>query len=178
MLLLNFLRRAGRLEPALRKIVAASVVSVTLANVAMAGEQPNSLAPQSSKGTTMLTASFAKHSKFIAQPSEQGAIRKFFREVLGIPQIRESEKADIFRLGPQFFLGVMYESGALPAETMQKSIWLELATSDPDAMKAAILAGGGKEIEYRDKKHFYFQAPGGQVFRLISDVEDTSAWER
>lgn len=43
---------------------------------------------------------------------------------------------------------------------MRNSIWLELATADPVAMKAKILAGGGK------------------VFRLISDVEDTSQWER
>ena len=120
----------------------------------------------------------AKHSKLTAQPSMQGVIRKFYREVLSVPQARESDKADIFRLGPQFFLGVIYDEGAPAAEAMQRAIWLELAAADPVAMKAKILAGGGKEIEYRDKKHFYFQSPCGQVFRLISDAEDMSAWER
>lgn len=73
---------------------------------------------------------------------------------------------------------MIYEEDAPAAEAMQRSIWLELATADPVAMKAKILAGGAKEIEYRNKNHFYFQSPCGQVFRLISDAEDMSAWER
>jgi hypothetical protein len=165
-------------KPALRAILAAAAVSAALANTAVAVAQPNPSTSQTSKGNTMLTATFAKHSKISAQPSEQSAIRKFYRDVLGTTQVRETQGADIFRLGPQFFLGVIYEQDAPMAEAMQRSIWLELATADPVGMKASILAGGGKEIEYRDKKHFYFQAPGGQVFRLISDVEDMSAWER
>ncbi|WP_329654792.1 VOC family protein [Phenylobacterium sp.] len=130
------------------------------------------------KGSTMSTVTFAKHSKLTVKPSDQPAVRKFYREVLGVPQVRESQTADIFRLGPEFFMGVIYTPDAPTAEAMQDAIWLELATADPAAMKAKILAGGGKEIEYRDRDHFYFQAPGGQVFRLISDVEDMSAWER
>jgi hypothetical protein len=162
----------------MRMLLAAVAVSAGLANTAVAVAQPNPSTSQLSKGTTMLTATFAKHSKITAQTSDQGAIRKFYRDVLGAPQARETEGADIFRLGPQFFLGVIYEKDAPMAEAMQRAIWLELATPDPVAMKAKILAGGGKEIEYRDKNHFYFQAPGGQVFRLISDVEDMSVWER
>ena len=126
----------------------------------------------------MSAVTFAKHSKLTAQPSEQRAIRTFYRDILGVPQPRESDGADIFRLGPQFFLGVIYDEAAPTAAAMRTSIWLELATADPVAMKARILAGGGREIAYRDKSHFYFQAPGGQVFRLISDAEDMSAWER
>jgi catechol 2,3-dioxygenase-like lactoylglutathione lyase family enzyme len=126
----------------------------------------------------MLTVTFAKHSKLTAHPSKQGVIRRFYREVLGVPQARESDAADIFRLGPQFFLSVIYEEDAPTAAAMLRAIWLELATADPVAMKAGILTGGGKEVEYRDKKHFYFQSPCGQVFRLISDAEDMSAWER
>jgi hypothetical protein len=29
--------------------------------------------------------------------------------------------------------------------------------------------GGVKEVEYPDKSRFYFQAPGGQVFRLAPE---------
>lgn len=134
--------------------------------------------PKTLKASPMTTITFAKHSKLTAHPSERLAIRRFFRDVLGVVQVRESEPVDIFRLGPQFFMGIVYSPDAPSAEAMRNSIWLELATDDPKAMKAKILAGGGKEIEYRDKGHFYFQAPGGQVFRLVSDVEDMSAWER
>lgn len=126
----------------------------------------------------MFTVTFGKHSKITAQPSERNAIRRFFRDVLGAPQPRDSENVDIFRLGPNFFLGVIYSAQAPTAEAMRNSIWLELATADPIDMKAKILAGGAKEIEYSDKNHFYFQAPGGQVFRLISDEEDMTRWER
>ena len=166
------------MKPAIRALFAAVTVSAVLATAAGAVAQPTPSNSETSKGTNMITATFGKHSKITAQPSEQGAIRKFFRDVLGVPQARETEGVDIFRLGPQFFLGVLYNKDAPTAEAMRKSIWLELATADPVAMKAKILAGGGKEIEYQDKNHFYFQAPGGQVFRLISDAEDVSKWER
>jgi hypothetical protein len=44
-------------------------------------------------------------------------------------------------------------------------------------MKRKILAFGVKEIETWDKAHLYFQAPGGQVFRLVGDGEDLSKFE-
>lgn len=126
----------------------------------------------------MLIATFGEDANIMAQPSEQVAIRTFFRDVLGAPQTRATERSDIFRLGPHFFLGVAYSKDAPTAEAMRKGIWLELATADPVAMKAKILASGGKHIEFWDKEHFYFQAPGGQVFRLIADTEDMSKWQR
>jgi hypothetical protein len=163
----------------MRALVVGVTVGAAIAYAAGLAAQPSPSNSEISKGTSiMITATFGKHSKITALPSEQDAIRKFFRDVLGVPQARETEGVDIFRLGPQFYLGVVYGRDAPTAQAMQKSIWLELATADPDAMKAKILAGGGKEIEYQDKSHFYFQAPGGQVFRLISDAEDMSKWER
>jgi hypothetical protein len=53
-----------------------------------------------------------------------------------------------------------------------------LETADPDALKRSILDFGIAEIEYWDKEHFYFQAPGGQVFRLAKIIEDMSKWQR
>ncbi len=170
--------RDGSHAPALRALLAAVAVGAILTNAAGAAAQPIASNSEHSKGTTMSTVTFGEHSKILAQPSEQGAIRKFFRDVLGAPQTRETERADIFRLGPHFFLGVIYDRDAPTVEAMRKSIWLELAAADPVATKAKILAGGGKEIEFWDKRHFYFQAPGGQVFRLIADAENMSEYER
>jgi hypothetical protein len=43
-------------------------------------------------------------------------------------------------------------------------------------MKQKILAFGVKKLEVPDP-HLYFQAPGGQVFRLVDINEDLSLYE-
>jgi hypothetical protein len=48
-------------------------------------------------------------------------------------------------------------------------MWLEVRTARPEEMKKRILEFGIQGIEHWDKDHFYFQAPGGQVFRLAGD---------
>ena len=77
-----------------------------------------------------------------------------------------------------FFLTVMYEAGALAEPEWSKSIWLEIKANDVPVMKEKILAFGVREIDSRDKAHFYFQAPGGQVFRLVGLNEDLSRFEK
>jgi len=114
----------------------------------------------------MSVTSLGENSKLTVLPSEQEQIRKFYQEVLGCPLIRETERADFFRIGHNFNLGVVYEDSALSMSDRMKSIWLELRADHPEALKRNILAFGIKEIEYFDKARFYFQAPGGQVFRL------------
>jgi hypothetical protein len=37
---------------------------------------------------------------------------------------------------------------------------------------------GIEQVPFWDKEHFYFQAPGGQVFRLIGKTEDMSRRQR
>ena len=44
-------------------------------------------------------------------------------------------------------------------------------------MKQKILDFGVKEINSNDKTHLYFQAPGGQVLRLVGIDEDMSFYE-
>jgi len=81
---------------------------------------------------------------------------------------------DLVRLGGDFGIGVVYDDSALSASDRLNSIWLDLRTDDPEELKQKILAFGIKEIEFWDKEHFYFQAPGGQVFRLVGKTEDVS----
>jgi hypothetical protein len=54
-----------------------------------------------------------------------------------------------------------------------KSIWLDLRTDSPEELKQSS-EFGIKGIEFWDKEHFYFQAPVGQVFRLVGISEDMS----
>jgi hypothetical protein len=126
----------------------------------------------------MTSVSLGENSKLTALPSERDSIRKFYQDVLGCPQTRESERTDFFRIGSNFYLGVVYDDSALSVSDRVKSIWLELRTDNPEELKKKILRFGIQEIEYWDKEHFYFQAPGGQVFRLAGTTENMSKWQQ
>jgi hypothetical protein len=126
----------------------------------------------------MSQVSLGENSKLTALPSERDRVRKFYREVLGCAQTGESERLDVFEVGENFNLGVLYDDAALSLADRMKSIWLELRADDPESMKLKILDFGIGEIDYFDKAHFYFQAPGGQVYRLIGARENMSKWRR
>ena len=118
-----------------------------------------------------------ENSKLTVKPNERAAIRRFYPETLGCPMTKSSDRADVFQIGPDFFLGVVYDEDALTMEERKKSLWLELSTADLEGTKQRILAAGVPELEYFDKEHFYFQAPGGQVYRLIASGEDMSKYQ-
>jgi uncharacterized protein YndB with AHSA1/START domain len=128
--------------------------------------------------STVPSVSLGENSKLTVLPAERGQVQSFYRDVLGCPLTKTSEAADVFQLGSGFYLGVVYDDSALSVSDRLKSIWLELRTDRPEELKAKILQFGIKEIEYRDRDHFYFQAPGGQVYRLIGTAEDMSKWQR
>lgn len=126
----------------------------------------------------MAKLSFGEHSKFTANPAERDRVRRFYTQVLGCPATKESEKIDIFRIGTNFPLSVVYDDSALSAVDGLKSTWLELRTPEREALKTRILEFGIEQVPFWDKEHFYFQAPGGQVFRLIGKTEDMSRRQR
>jgi hypothetical protein len=126
----------------------------------------------------MTSVSLGEHSKLTASPADRDRVRKFYKQILGCSATKESEEIDIFRIGTTFFLGVVYNDTALSPSDGLRSIWLELRTDDPEGLKHKILKFGIKEIDFWDKEHFYFQAPGGQVFRLVGDRKDMSKWQR
>ena len=49
-----------------------------------------------------------------------------------------------------------------------KATWLEIEVDDPAAWKARLQAFGVREVEFPDPTRFFFQAPGGPVFRLAA----------
>jgi len=55
-------------------------------------------------------------------------------------------------------------------------MYLELKADDTEEMKRRILAFGVNRLDLPDP-HLYFQAPGGQVFRLVGINEDLSVYE-
>lgn len=122
--------------------------------------------------------SFGNHSKATAPPSERDQIGRFYRYVLGSRVTATSPTMDLIRLGDNFYIAIEYKESALNEPDMTKSIWLELRTDNPEALASKILSFGIKPMETHDKAHFTFQAPGGQVFRLVDNTEDLSRYER
>ena len=75
---------------------------------------------------------------------------------------------DLYEFDGGFVLGLFFGDAwpALSEEDHLKATWMELKVDDPVAWKARLIEFGVKEVKYPDATRFFFQAPGGQVFRL------------
>jgi len=115
---------------------------------------------------------WGNHSKITARTSDRPTIQAFYREVLGCevgigPQhVGGPSDTDRIRFPNDFIIGVHYDDSALSDADQKKAIWLELKTTNPDDLKRRVQEFGIQGFDYFDKDHFYFQAPGGQVFRI------------
>jgi hypothetical protein len=115
------------------------------------------------------------HTAVFAARSEQDRIRKFYGDVLGCKVRVTTDEVDRFQLADLHFCFV-YQSTALDESNFLKTTWLELKADNTEEMKQKILAFGVKKLDVPDA-HLYFQAPGGQVFRLVGIDEDLSLYE-
>jgi catechol 2,3-dioxygenase-like lactoylglutathione lyase family enzyme len=135
---------------------------------------------------------FGNHSAVRVPRTERDGIRKFYCDVLGGKIMREFDDKDDIRLGDDFYIGFLYGSGdgqgadkgvnyapddALSNDDFLKTIFLELKADDVEETRQKIVAFGVKVLNVPDP-HLYFQAPGGQVFRLVGINEDLSEYER
>ena len=134
---------------------------------------------------------FGNHSAVMVRHQERDAIRKFYGDVLGCKLNRGFDDKDDFRLGDDFYISFLYggpggheadegavyaQADALSDDDFLKAIFLELKTDDVPAMRQKITAFGVRVLEVPDP-HLYFQAPGGQVWRLVGINEDLSKYE-
>ena len=81
-------------------------------------------------------------------------------------------------MGDDFYIAFLYENEgvALDESGFLKAIYLELKTDNIEEMRQKIVAFGVTVLEVPDP-HLYFQAPGGQVLRLVGVNEDLSEYE-
>ena len=121
---------------------------------------------------------FGNHSALRVPRAEKDRIREFYRDVLGCRITREGDQKDDFLMGDNFYIAFLYEDEgvALVESGFLKAIYLELKADNVEEMRQNIVAFGVKVIEVPDP-HLYFQAPGGQVFRLVGITEDLSKYE-
>jgi hypothetical protein len=121
---------------------------------------------------------FGNHSAVVVPRTEKGRFREFYRDVLDCEIIRESDQKDDFRMGGSFYIAVLYENAgvALDAGDFVRATYLELKADNVEEMRQKIVASGVKVLDMQDP-HLYFQAPGGQVWRLVGVDEDLSKYE-
>ena len=121
---------------------------------------------------------FGNHSAVVLPLAERARVREFYRDVLGCEVTRESDDKDDFRMGGSFYIAVLYENEgvALDESDFVKATYLELKADNVEEMRKKIIASGVKVLDMQDS-HLYFQAPGGQVWRLVGVNEDLSTYE-
>jgi hypothetical protein len=139
-LILRGLPDEGRLQYALTALFLAAIAAATSVNPGDAMGQPVQ------KRSKFPTVSFGENSKLTALPAERNQIQAFYRDVLGCSLTKTSESADIFQLGRNFYLGVVYHNSALRVSDRLKSIWLELRTDRLEELKAKILQFGNRVL--------------------------------
>jgi len=81
-------------------------------------------------------------------------------------------------MGNDFHIAILYGDDPDESEFLRtgKSVWLEIQSDNVDEMTQRILDFGVRKLDVPDP-HLYFQAPGGQVFRLVGINEDLSTYE-
>ena len=117
-------------------------------------------------------ASIGNHMKFNVHKSLRDRVRSFYMDVLQCSTMPSpAPNLDLYLFSDQFVLGVFFcdESEILSEEAHLLAAWLEIKTNDVQSLQQRLVEFGVKEVDYADKSRFYFQAPGGQVFRLASE---------
>ncbi len=126
----------------------------------------------------MAHAIFGNHCSVIVPRTERERIHRFYGDVLGGTIVRSQEERDFIRLGGTFYVvlyGDVPDSGEL--QRRAHTVWLELKSDDVEGMRRRILDSGlVRQLDIPDP-HLYFQAPGGQCWRLVGLDEDLSFYE-
>ena len=122
---------------------------------------------------------FGTHYLLTLRQQERPRVRAFYVDVLecrieahdhnvtaNIP-----ENIDLFHFPDGEVFGVQYVSAhetPFTSKDYRYACWLELKTDDIEGLVNKLKAFGVEEItDFWDTEHFYFHAPGGQVFRVI-----------
>jgi hypothetical protein len=127
----------------------------------------------------MTKVNFGNHSAVIVPRQDRDSICKFYGDVLGGKITKAESDRDFLLLGDDFYIVFLY--GDVPDESeflrTARSIWLEIKSDNVEEMSRKILESGlVRTLELPDP-HFYFQAPGGQCFKLVGIDEDLSLYE-
>jgi hypothetical protein len=117
----------------------------------------------------MTVVHLGNHLKMNLPVQLRSRARDFYSGLLEC-KILESPRADLdlYEFAGGEVLGFFFVAASdAPSEAdYLKATWLEIKVDDPAHWKARLQAFGVKEVNFPDPTRFYFQAPGGPVFRL------------
>jgi len=126
-------------------------------------------------------ASIGRHHHLNVDEQFRAPTRALYERVLGgkLTSLKDNEKVGGAVLSSQTDVEVFTFDGggsvaffyvpadqALTASQQLEAIWLEFEVDDVARTTDELARLGIKPFEYEDRAHPYFQAPGGQVFRL------------
>lgn len=96
--------------------------------------------------------------------------RAFYEGVLGCSVKTPMPDLEVYTFtnGANIEVYFVEPSEALTPQQHMPAAWIEFEVDDEDAVARALAAMRIEPFDYFDKTHRYFQAPGGQVFRLAS----------
>jgi hypothetical protein len=129
-------------------------------------------------GANMAKVIFGNHSSVIVPRKDRESIRAFYCDILGATITKAQEERDFLRLGENF---IVFLYGDVPDESefsrRARAMWLELKSDNVEETSRRILGSNlVRKLEVPDP-HLYFQAPGGQCWRLVGIDEDLSFYE-
>jgi hypothetical protein len=117
------------------------------------------------------------HIKMTVANALKMRTRDFYGGLLKLKTLPSpADNLDLYEFDGGFVLGVFFSDNPaelLTAQDYLKATWLELKVDDLAGWKARLQSFGVTEVVYDDPSRFaepyprfFFQAPGGQVFRL------------
>jgi len=112
-----------------------------------------------------------------ARPDTKEQLLEFFTSVLGLQAVESSDAVGspepiyAFAFANGASLSVEFTEDALSDQQAQRGAWLELRTDDAVGLQQKVQAFGLPRVIHPYTPFFYIQAPGGQVFRIVSSKE-------
>lgn len=112
-----------------------------------------------------------------ARPDTKEQLLEFFTSMLGLQAVESSDAVGspepiyAFAFSNGASLSVEFTEDALSDQQAQRGAWLELRTDDAVGLQQKVQAFGLHRVVHPYTPFFYIQAPGGQVFRIVSSKE-------
>jgi catechol 2,3-dioxygenase-like lactoylglutathione lyase family enzyme len=117
-----------------------------------------------------MTEVIGNHLKMHLTTDLRERASQFYTEILGCRKLADQPypDLDLYEFQDGFVLGLFFcdRVDTLSESEHLKATWMEIKTENPEVLKQRLIEFGVREVEFEDKSRFYFQAPGGQVFRL------------
>ena len=107
-----------------------------------------------------------------ARPELRQALTEFFTNIFEADVMEvEGSPMLVFRFPDGSSYSVEFIEEALDEQQARRGAGLEVKTDDAEALQQKISAAGLAQVEYGTGR-FYFQAPGGQIWGVLSAVSE------